>query len=60
MLLFCYDSNWERMTESNLFARTVEKPSEDFGSSEISGGLALMSGFWGDFEKRGSKIIQGG
>ena len=33
---------------------------EDFGSSEIGGGLALISGFWGDLEKRGIKIIQGG
>ena len=33
---------------------------EDFGSSEIGGGLALISGFWGDLEIRGSKIIQGG
>ena len=33
---------------------------EDFGSSDIGGGLAFISGFWGDLEKRGSKIIQGG
>ena len=26
---------------------------EDFGSSEIGGGLALKSGFWGDLEKKG-------
>ena len=28
---------------------------EDFGFSEIGGGLALISGFWGDLEKMGSK-----
>ena len=33
---------------------------EDFGSRDIGGGLALISGFWGDLRKRGSKIIQGG
>ena len=26
---------------------------EDFGSSEIGKGLALVSGFWGELEKRG-------
>ena len=26
---------------------------EDFGCSEIGGGLALISGFWGDLEKKG-------
>ena len=25
----------------------------DFGSRDIGGGLALISGFWGDLEKRG-------
>ena len=33
---------------------------ENFGSRDIGGGLALISGFWGDLEKRGSKIVQGG
>ena len=37
-----------------------KKGVEDFGFSEIGGGLALISGFWGDLEKRGSQIFQGG
>ena len=32
-----------------------------FGSSEIGGGgVALISGFWGDLEKRGEKNNSGG
>ena len=31
----------------------LKKGGEDFGSSEIGGVLALISGFWGDLEKKG-------